>query len=679
MGMFGRHEMLYSGLALLAVIVAFGFFLDAKSDLEQARDSARQSRDALLQGDAAAASNRARDAHSQAHSARDATHSLPWNVASAVPWLGSTFKAGQQITDVVLGLATDVLEHFADIGTAISPDRLLQGGHLDLQLLRSEEPALSRIAADATQLDADAKAISDPTFLAVLRDARSDLQKQTSDAAELLRNTALAARIAPPLMDADGPRTYFMGFQTNAEAPGASSAASEFCDSTTVFRRSTRWRRTPSWTKPLRQSISAPNTPNSMNSRTPASISDSNMSTHFPYAAQIWKSMWAQQTGMVVDGVIAIDPVALSYVLGATGPVTMPDGEVVTSDNVVELTESTAYVRFPTDQPARKQYLQDVAKEVVTKITGTVRSPRDLLDVLGKAVGEGRLAVSSSSLTDQTLLEETSLAHVIPDDPAPYAAVVMNNLGGNKLDYYLTPGIEYAADGCDGERRNATVTVRLTNTAPGGLPDYVAGSAGLTPDAPINVPNGTMLTSVRLIATDGAVLKGALANGQRVPVFRGKEIGHPTFEVQVAVPPTMVRTAAANADVVMLEELTPEAVRRLSRAGMDQTFPYRPEHPRRHSNSNRRRSSNHRRRLQLHHRHEPVPPTAHQWLPRRRRAGGLWPRPDVSGESQVPTTHRHRPRPHQERHRDIDLNGRDCRHRSPCPIEHGDGPEGIVG
>ena len=65
--------------------------------------------------------------------------------------------------------------------------------------------------------------------------------------------------------------------------------------------------------------------------------------------------MWAQQSGMNVDGVIAIDPVALSYVLVRSDPVTMPDGEVVTKDNVVELTESTAYSRFPTDQPARQE------------------------------------------------------------------------------------------------------------------------------------------------------------------------------------------------------------------------------------------------------------------------------------------------------------------------------------
>ncbi len=69
--------------------------------------------------------------------------------------------------------------------------------------------------------------------------------------------------------------------------------------------------------------------------------------------------MWQQQSGTTVDGVIANDPVALSFILGA---VTMPDGEVVTNDNVVELTESTAYIRFAADNNARKQYLKEVAQ-----------------------------------------------------------------------------------------------------------------------------------------------------------------------------------------------------------------------------------------------------------------------------------------------------------------------------
>jgi hypothetical protein len=341
------------------------------------------------------------------------------------------------------------------------------------------------------------------------------------------------------MMGADGPRTYFMGFQTNAEARGAGGLLGGFgilrfdngTSSVDTLGANSELDKpfTPIDLGPEYNTLYAVANPTT-------EFRNSNMRLHFPYTAQIWKSMWMQQSGMNVDGVIAIDPVALSYILGAVGSVTMPDGETVTKDNVVELTESTVYFRFPTDKPARKQYLQDVASEVVKRMTGPVESPRQLLDALGKAVSEGRIAVWSSSPAEQRLLETTPLAHVIPDDPAPYAAVVVNNLGGNKLDYYLKRKIEYSADACDGETRKTTVTVRLTNTAPDGpLPDYVGALGGLT-HLPINVPSGTSVSSVVLIATKNAKLESAIVDGRRRPVFTGTERGHPIFEVQVSIP-----------------------------------------------------------------------------------------------------------------------------------------------
>jgi hypothetical protein len=265
---------------------------------------------------------------------------------------------------------------------------------------------------------------------------------------------------------------------------------------------------------------------------------NSNLSSHFPYAAQIWKSMWERDSGQKADGVIAIDPVALSYILGALGPVTLPDGELITEDNVVELTESTAYIRFPNDQPARKRYLQNIANEVVKKLTGRIESPRKMLDALGRAVSERRIAVWSAIPEDQKVLEGTSLAYAIPDDPAPYAEVVINNLAGNKMDYYLKREIDYSADGCDGDTRNSTVTVRLTNTAPDKpLPDYVGGTLGLDPKLGLRVPSETMVTSIRLIATAGAKLLGVTSGDKSVPAIAHQERGHPTFEVQVAIPP----------------------------------------------------------------------------------------------------------------------------------------------
>ena len=541
-----RRSILIGSLVALVVVVAFvGWLaksaLDAKESLEQARTNAQQAKEALQQGNSEAASRSADHAQFNAQQARDATHSLPWVVASVIPWLGSPFDTGQQISEVVLGLATDVLKPAAETGAALSPDRLLGGSRVDVQLLRSEEPKLSEISAAATRLDAQAQAITDPHYVSVLRDARTQLQDQTAGITGLLENTALAARLAPPMMGADGPRTYFMAFQTNAEARGTGGLLGGF--GVLRFDNGTgtvdALGANTELDKPFAPIDLGPEFAETYGYANPfGDFRNSNLSSHFPYAAQIWKSMWAQQTGMNVDGVIAIDPFALSYMLGAVGPVTLADGEQITKDNVVELTESTAYSRFPDNQAARKQYLQDIASAVVNKMTTSVGSPRALLDALGKAVGEGRIAVWSSVPAEQEMLEQTPLAHIVPDDSAPYAEVVINNLGGNKMDYYLEREIEYVADGCDGDTRMSTVTVRLKNVVPDTpLPEYVAGAAGLNPDVPLDLVPGTMLTSVRVLGTQGATLQSALSNGQRLPVVKGAERGHPTFEVQVAIPP----------------------------------------------------------------------------------------------------------------------------------------------
>jgi hypothetical protein len=541
-----RRHVFIGALSLLLLVVAFGSWLavrsfEAKSNLEAARDNAQQAKDALLRGDAEGAAKSADEAHSRAQQARDATHSIPWSIASAVPLLGDPFTTGQEISEVVLGLASNVLQPAATVGAVLAPDQLLQGDRVDVQALRQRESDLSELAEAARKLNDNARAISDPKFVSVLLDARSQLQEQTANVAGLLENTTMAARLAPSMMGADGPRTYFMGFQTNAEARGTGGLLGGF--GLLRFDNGTVTVDTLASNMDLKDAKASvdlgPEFTDTYGFTNPLTdFRNSNLSSHFPYAAQIWRSMWAEQAGTNVDGVIVLDPVTLSYILGAVGPVRMPDGEVITKDNVVELTESTAYARFPTDQTARKIYLQDIAGEVVRKITGRIESPQKLLDALGKAVGERRVAVWSSVPAEQELLEETPLAHTVPDDSAPYAGVVINNLGGNKLDYYLRRQIEYVADGCSAEVRNSTVTIRLSNEAPKtGLPDYVAAAPGIREDIPLDVPKGAMVTSVRLLATSGATLVSALVNGQQVPVFSGTERGHPTFEVQLGIPP----------------------------------------------------------------------------------------------------------------------------------------------
>ncbi|MCB0484558.1 MAG: DUF4012 domain-containing protein [Flavobacteriaceae bacterium] len=571
-GLRGRLTALPSGVrwgALVAAVTAVvfvGWFavegFTAKSNLEKAQSDATQAKDALLNGNAADATRFAERAQLHAHRASSASHSLPWNLFAALPLAGSPLKTAQQISDVVVGLADEILVPGVKMSAGLSPDKLIDGTRINLQLLRDKWHNLNELSTAATELDAKASTIPKPAYLSLISGARSQLQDQTYRLAKTLRAAAIAAELAPSMLGAESPRYYLLAIQNNAEARGTGGLLGGFAilrfDNGTptvdmvapnteldkafaVVDLGPEFTKVYGWANPL------------------SDFRNSNLSPHFPYAAQIWKSMWEEQSGMLVDGVIAVDPVTLSYILGAIGPVVLPDGEVVNSDNVVELTQSIAYSRFAPVARApegmsseeserynkayaaalRKLYLQNIAIAVVKKMTGPLPSSQKLLDALGRAINDGRISIWSANPKDQKLLEETPLGHAVPDDDGPYAQIVINNLAGNKMDYYLTRDIEYAADGCDGDMRNSTITVRLTNVADADatLPEYVAGSSGLSTEIPLRVPDGTMVTSVRLIATKGAKLRSVTSDGQRTPAIVNTERGHPSFEVQVAIPP----------------------------------------------------------------------------------------------------------------------------------------------
>src|SRR5690349_8938343 len=144
-----RRRRTVAWVALLAALVVVGVgcwvavgAFQAKSNLESARASASAAKDSLLEADTKTAAASAADAVASATAARDDTHSLAWNIVASLPWLGSPFKTGQQITDVVLGMAADVLKPATEVGVTISPDRLYKDGSVDVDLLRSQQPQL---------------------------------------------------------------------------------------------------------------------------------------------------------------------------------------------------------------------------------------------------------------------------------------------------------------------------------------------------------------------------------------------------------------------------------------------------------------------------------------------------------------------------------------------------------
>src|SRR4051794_8396876 len=437
------------GLWLLGaaiIIVAVGGYLSAtalkaRQQLLAARADVSALKSHVLAGDNAAAQRDLSLARSASSSAHGLTGGPVWAVAAAIPWAGGPFNTLRTVAstahDVTGGLLPDII---ATAGV-LSPDKLrVAGDKLDLAALSSAAPRLDRASAEANAADRRLRRDTGTTWLGAADRGRAQFLTLLDGLQGTLTNAAAASRLMPPMLGADGPRNYLLAFENDAEARGLGGLTGAYAILHTDHGRMTftRFGNDGDLAKPVNVDLGTGFT----NRYLPLGAEDlflnSDVSPHFPYAAQIWRAMWKQKTRQTLDGALATDPTALSYLLGATGPTKLSDGTVVTADNVVALTESQAYVRYPTvkDAAARKTYLlaisRAVADHVVHDSSGHTRA---LATAMGHAIGERRLLVWSAHPDEEKQLSAFPLAGLLPQTSSPFTALVINNAAGDKLDY----------------------------------------------------------------------------------------------------------------------------------------------------------------------------------------------------------------------------------------------------
>ncbi|GAA0999442.1 DUF4012 domain-containing protein [Acrocarpospora macrocephala] len=349
----------------------------------------------------------------------------------------------------------------------------------------------------------------------------------------------------PALFGRDKPSRYFLAFQTNAEARGTgglvgafgilSAGGGRFAIKNLAANNGLRNATTPV----------VDHGPAYVARYGPSAVellSNSNLSPHFPYAAETWTRLWQRQTGTRLDGAIATDPVGLARMLSLVGPVTLPGGEQVTAANVVDLTERAAYARYQ-DPIERKRFLVTIARSVgdaLTRLPGL-----EALPVFFQLVEEGRLRIWSRHDRDQALIATTPLGGTLSTARGPYAGLVVNNSGGTKLDYYLDRELNYDLGPREGDWRTSRIRIRLTNDVPEGtLPKYVTYRMDTPHDQP---PVGANKIWFSLYAPVGATLKAARINGAATEMIVEEERFHPVYSKVIELGPR--RTATIELDL----------------------------------------------------------------------------------------------------------------------------------
>lgn len=517
----------------------------AKEELDGARSGVQRLRLALVHGDQERAQTELTLVRRKTAQARNLTHDPVWWLAGEVPWAGDPVQAVATVTAAVDDLAQEGLPPLVEAGGALDPARLQVGGaRIALEPIERARPGLERAVAEAEAAYGRVDALAGLWLPGPVGTAVDDLRAELTDVVSATATGARMARLIPPMLGAEGTRRYFMGFQNNAEARGTGGLIGAFGilkarNGRIEIERLSSNKELENYPEPV---LDLGEDYNELYYDGSGLWGDTNWSPHFPHTGRQWVAMREKQTGQRLDGVLATDPVALSYLLEATGPATLPTGERVSAGNVVDLTMKTVYERFPLrkDDVARDAFLQSVSRAVFDRVLSGRAEPSEMAAGLGRAVDERRMVVWSRRPAEQRELAATPLGGVLPEGPGPFAALVVNNEGGNKLDYYLERRFDYRQVGCAGGQRRTRVTVELTNTAPRrGLPPYVTERVDADGRAyqPPRGERGAYGLAVYVYAAQGAELTKSTLDGEPLSIYPGIERGHPAFRYRLEISP----------------------------------------------------------------------------------------------------------------------------------------------
>ena len=289
-------------------------------------------------------------------------------------------------------------------GAANADELNVVDGRVPIETVRKLTPELESSAAAVTDALTRLDDLRDePYLLAPVRRAVNRAYDELRRAGGEARRGALAARLSPGILGADGPRRYLLVAQNNAESRPTGGFIGSFGTITAEDGKLSvgEIQRTRVWNAAV-QALADPTI------KAPAdylrryglylpetTLQNINLSPDFPSVAEALMSL-APQAGLgEFDGVLSVDPVGLAALLELTGPVEVPGWpEPITAENVVDVTLRDAYAAYP-DTPDRADLLGDVARAAVDQATSTnLGKPAEIAKVLGAAAHEGHITLA---------------------------------------------------------------------------------------------------------------------------------------------------------------------------------------------------------------------------------------------------------------------------------------------
>ncbi|MBO3096355.1 DUF4012 domain-containing protein [Cellulomonas dongxiuzhuiae] len=456
------------------------------------------------------------DVQRHASLARERTSGPLWAVAGALPWAGPHVDAVRAVAEAVDELATHALPPLVEATALVDPAALRPvNGRVDVQPLAEVAPQIS--GAD-TAVRASLQRIEDVDTAGLIDAVAGPVADLRGQLAEVAADTATASRAAallPAMLGIDGPRTYLVLVQNNAEprATGGIAGAVLLLRAVDGRLEVLEQRRGGDLSGLAEPVVTLSDAEKDLfGPLLGTDMRDVNFTPDFPRSARIAQAVWEAQVGGSVDGVLSVDPGALALVLGATGPIMLPDGTELNADNVVPRLLNEVYLELA-DPVLQDEFFAATAAAVFGAVSGGQGDPVRVVDALAEAARRGRLMVWSADEDEQGRLSGTVLSGELRGRSGDDAVIglYLNDGTQAKLGYYLNVDAEVKVLEClAGGAQRVRVSSTFMYAPPDDvvdLPRYLLGLDGI-------VPLGDFRTNVLLYVPAKGSLEAVRVNNE---------------------------------------------------------------------------------------------------------------------------------------------------------------------
>ncbi|TFB60257.1 DUF4012 domain-containing protein [Cryobacterium sp. Hz7] len=560
-----RRWWFWAAIVVGVVIVAGAWVgirgLKAKAELEAAMPLASTIKTQVLAGDSAAVSASVKSMAKHTARARDLTGDPVWRAAEFVPVVGANLKVVRNLADVADDVINGAAVPLAETAATLNPAALKPAqGAIDLEPIVAAGKALNQASKVFSAASERVSGLDTSSTIGQVTAAVDEFHGLLNSITPTLVSARQVVDALPDALGGNAPRSYVLVFQNNAEARALGGTSLSFALLTIDKGRVTLGDAVPAgfgnFAYYQESVIPMPDGVEALyGSEFGRAMSNLTVRPSFESAAETAQEMWKRQFGTEVDGVIAIDPVALGYLLRGTAPIPLSTGDVLTSDTLVPLLLNGVYMRYRSDDIGADNSAQDaVYAEIVVKTFDQLMSgdldPKVVLSALTQAASEHRVLMWSSKEEEESIFESLGVNGALPksDPTTDRVGIYFQENVGSKMNFYLNQAVNLGQAACRADgKASYRIGVDLTNAIPADAATSISPSI-LGTFVREKLDPGVQRMLVMVYAPPGSQIVGATVDGAAVQLEAFHDTDYPVAKLIVSMEPGA--TSKLSVDVV---------------------------------------------------------------------------------------------------------------------------------